>query len=139
MRKEIYAVAGKMKGEHDSQIPAMIDTWESLLISVEDFKSTIVEIGVPYAKASGITTWIVDTSQAANVFKMEVQRYIEETVAPSFAAIGIKYFILILPNSAMGKLSAKKVAQTNGKQDGMQTIEVFSWEDALKAAKGISV
>lgn len=139
MRKEIYNVAGKMVGEHDTNVQAMVDTWESLLISVDHFQSSIVEVGVPYAKTHGITTWIVDTSAAIGAFKMDVQKFIEETVAPSFAAIGIKYFIIILPASAIGKMSAKKVAQTNDAQEGMQTIEVFSWEDALKAAKGMAV
>ncbi len=109
---------------------AMIDTWESMLISAEQFRAHIFDIGVPYARAHGINCWIVDTSKAKGVFRKEVLELIDKEVAPSFAAIGIKYFITITPESALTKLTVNKIEELNA-ADGMNVFSLSSTEEAL--------
>ena len=129
---KIYEVTGKVAGFFDSSNDAVIDSWTSLMISVEEFKKSIYEVGVPFAKSKQVTNWIVDTSTADGLFKTDVQKFIDQTVAPKFAEIGIRYFFIVLPASAIAKLSAKHVAKINNDQEGMQTIQVSSVEEAIR-------
>ena len=129
--KEIYKVDGFMTGKYDIAHSAILDTWSSLMISQEQFKSTIFDVGVAFAMANEIRYWIVDTSNAVGVFKKDVQAYIDSTVAPKFAEIGIIYFFIVLPQSAIAKLSAKHIAKINDDQKGMQTVQVGSVAEAL--------
>ena len=131
MQTEIYQVAGFMQGLHDPRHQAILDTWSSLLITQEQFKKSIYDIGVKFAQTNGVKYWIVDTSKAVGVFKKEVQAFIDSTVAPKFAEIGIVYFFIVLPQSAIAKLSAKHIAKINDEQKGMQTVQVRSVEEAL--------
>jgi len=124
-----------MTGSFDSDLNAMIDNWSSLMVSLEDFKSTIYDIGVPFAESNKVTTWIVDTSKSEGVFKKDVQAFIESTVAPKCSEIGIKYFFVLLPQSAIAKLSAKNVARINSNQKEMQTFQVGSMDEALEMLK----
>ena len=136
MRQEIYSIPGKMSGSHDLQINAIIDSWQNLLVSLDDFKKTIFDKGILYASQNGVQTWIVDTSNALGTFKPDIQEFIEGTVAPKCSDIGIKYFFVVLPKSAISRLSARKVANINANQEGMQTIEVGSVDEALTLLKG---
>ncbi|NQZ78478.1 MAG: hypothetical protein HRT61_20560 [Ekhidna sp.] len=124
-----------MTGVFDSSNGAMIDTWISLLISVEEFRKSIYEVGVPFAKNNFVTNWIVDTSSAEGLFRKDVQEFIDQEVAPTFAATGIKYFFIVLPPSAIAKLSAKNVAKINDDQEGMQTVQVASVQEAIGLIK----
>lgn len=137
MKQEIYSIPGKMMGHHDLQINAIIDTWQNLLVSLEDFKKTVFDQGMPYAIENKLNTWVVDTSEAIGTFKPEIQAYIESTVAPKCAEIGIKYFFVVLPKSAISKLSARKIAKINANQEGMQTIEVGSVDEVMSLLKEV--
>ena len=132
MRQEIYQVPSFVKGEYDAAHEVIIDTWTSLMITQSQFQSSIYDVGVPFAVGHGVKFWIVDTSHAVGVFKKDVQAYIDNTVAPMFAQIGIVYFFIVLPQSAIAKLSAKHIAQINDNQDGMQTVQVRSVDEALE-------
>lgn len=134
--KTIYHVEGHVLGEYESTLNAMIDTWDSLLISKENFKKSIYEVGVPFAQRNKVTSWIVDTSNSEGLFKVEVQKFIDESVAPKFAEIGIQRFFIIPPKSAIAKLSATRVAEINNDQDGMQTITIESVNSAMNMIKG---
>ncbi|MCV9385764.1 hypothetical protein [Reichenbachiella ulvae] len=138
-KKEIYSIAGKLKGHHDSDINGMIDTWENLLVSLDQFKTNIHDIGLEYAEKNHLTTWIVDTSNSTGVFKKEIQGFIESVVAPKCAEIGIKYFFVVLPQSAIAKLSTKNVAKINSGQEGMQTFEVASVDEALSMLQEVKL
>ena len=127
---------GHVLGEYESTLKAMVDTWHSLLISKENFKKSIYEVGVPFAQRNKVTSWIVDTSNSEGLFKVEVQKFIDETVEPKFAEIGIKRFFITPPKSAIAKLSATRVAEINNDQDGMQTITIESVSSAIKIIKG---
>jgi len=132
MPKEIYQVPSFVRGEYDPSHEVIIDTWSSLMISKPQFQASIFEVGVPFAVQNGVKYWVVDTSHAVGVFKKDVQAYIDNTVAPRFAEIGIIYFFIVLPQSAIAKLSAKHIAQINDSQDGMQTVQVRSVDEALE-------
>ena len=133
MRKTVYEVSGILKGEHDTTYGSMIDSWQSMLISADQFKDHIFEIGVPYAKANQVTAWIVDTSKAKGVFKKEVLELIDKEVAPAFAGIGIKHFITITPESALTKLTVNKIEQLNSAdQHGMHVFSLPSTDSALQ-------
>ena len=127
---------GHVLGEYESTLKAMVDTWDSLLISKENFKESIYEVGVPFAQRSKVTSWIVDTSNSEGLFKVEAQKFIDETVEPKFAEIGIKRFFIIPPKSAIPKLSATRVAEINNDQDDMQTITIDSVNSAVNMIKG---
>lgn len=135
---EVYAIPGHVTGHYDDRIDGMIDTWESLMVSLEDFKSTVFDIGIDFAIKNQVTTWIVDSSNGQGVYKKEVQEFVERILAPKCSSIGIKYFFVVLPQSALGKLSAKKVASINAEQLGMQTIEVSSVKEALNLLEEIN-
>lgn len=135
MKTEVYSIPGKMVGHYDGANNAMIDSWSSLLVSLDEFKAAVYDVGIDFARKNKVTTWIVDNSTSNGVYKKEVQDFIGTTVAPKCAEIGIKYFFVILPQSAIAKLSAKNVAKINSNQKGMQTLQVASVEEALKMVK----
>ena len=96
MKKELYRVHGKVVGHHHPDINAIIDTWSSQLITLEEYKSTIYDIGiVDYAPKNGVNTWIIDTSSGESVFKPEIQEFRERIVGPKLEEIGIKFFFVI--------------------------------------------
>lgn len=132
MRQEVYSIPNKMVGYYDQEINGMIDTWHSLFVSLEEFKSTVFDIGIAFAQQNNVTTWIVDTSQGEDVFKTEVQDFVESTLAPKCAEIGIKYFFVVLPKSDISKASARDVARINASQHQMQTIQIESVEKAIQ-------
>ena len=138
MKQEIYQIPGKMSGSHDIQINAIIDSWQNLLVSLDEFKKTVYDQGISYAKQNKVETWIVDTSDALGTFKPDIQEFIESTVAPKCTEIGIKYFFVVLPKSAISKLSARKIAKINANQEGMQTIEVGSVNEALSLLQKVT-
>lgn len=131
MQQEIYRLPGFLTGVYHRDINAIIDTWESLKVSLEDFKSVVYNIGIDFAQKNDVTTWIVDNSNSHGVYKKEVQVFVESTLAPACARIGIRFFFVVLPQSDLGKLSAKKVAKINEEQTIMQTIEVDNLQEAL--------
>lgn len=127
MKKELYKIPGKVVGHHDPSINAIIDTWQSLFISLEEYKSTIYEIGiVDYAPKNGVTTWIIDTGHGRSVFRPEVQEFREEIARPKLEEVGIKYLFVVLPEKGIGKFSAGKTANIYGGQEKMKTFEVSS-------------
>jgi hypothetical protein len=139
MRKVIYEIPKKMIGYHDLEINSMIDIWTNLIATVDQFKSTIHDIGIPYAKENNIKTWIVDTGTSQGVFKSEEKEYIDNVIAPKCEDIGIEYFFVILGTNALTNLSVKKVVQINAAQKGMQTLMVESMNEILQIQKEINL
>lgn len=112
MKKELYRVPGKVVGHHHPELNAIIDTWESLLISLDDWKATIFEIGImDYAPKHIVTVWVIDTSNGQGVFKPDVQEFREKVARPKLAENGIKFLFVVLSNTAIGRLSARKTAK----------------------------
>ncbi len=132
MKREIYSIPGRMVGHYDPEINGIIDTWSSLLVTLDQFRENIFDIGVlDFAPRHGVNTWIVDNSTAEGVYRKDVQSFIQTTVAPKCAEIGIRYFFVVLPQGAIAKLSARNVAKINANQEGMQTLEVASVQEAI--------
>ena len=98
MKTVIYSIPGHVTGTYDSNINGIIDTWESLLISMEDFKSTVYDIGIAFAKENNVTAWIVDTSQGQEVFSKEVQDFVELTLSSTCAKLELNSFSLCYHN-----------------------------------------
>ena len=136
MKKELYNVPGKVVGHHHPDINAIIDTWTSMFISLEDWKSTIYDIGIlDYAPRNGVTTWIIDTSDARSVFPPEVQDFRNSTARLKLEENGIRYLFVVLPQEGIGKFSAGKTADIYNDKGGMRTFEVGSIQEALSILK----
>ncbi len=135
MAKELYKIPGKVVGRHHPEINAIIDTWESLLISLEDWKASVYEIGiVDYAPRNGVTSWIIDTSKSQGVFKPEIQDFREKVARPRLAENGVKFLFVVLPHSAISKLSARKTAKLY--QEGtFESYPVSSINEAVEIIK----
>lgn len=136
MKKEIYTIPGKLVGHHHPEIDAIIDTWTSLMITLDDYKSTIYNIGIlDFAPKNRVTTWVIDTSNAAGVFKPEIQEFRQNIVGPKCVEIGIRNFFIVQPQSAIGKLSTRKTTNIYAGQKAMQTFEVSSIDEVLTMLK----
>ncbi len=136
MKKELYRVPGKVVGHHHPNINAIIDTWENMFITLEEWKSHIYDIGiVDYAPKNHVTTWIIDTSNGTGTFKSEVQEFRRTVASPKLEANGLKYFFVVLSKQALGKFSARDTAKIYG-QGKMKTFAVGSVQEALDILKG---
>lgn len=136
MVKELYNIPGKVVGHHHPEINTIIDTWDSLLISLEEWKASVYEIGiVDYAPKNGVTSWIIDTSKGRGVFKPEVQEFREKVARPKLAANGVKLLFVVLPQSAIGKLSARKTAKLYKGGGELEAFPVASIDEAIAIMK----
>ncbi len=139
MPKELYHVPGKVVGHYHPEINAVIDTWTSLFISLEDFKASIYDIGIAdFAPKNGVTTWIIDTSHGKSVFPPDVQEFRQNIASPKLEEVGVKFLFVVLPDKGIGKFSAGKTANIYSGQHGMQTFEVHSIEEAKNILKEAS-
>ncbi len=133
MAKELYNIPGKVVGHHHPEINAIVDTWDSLLITLDDWKASVYDVGITdYAPKNGVTVWIIDTSNATGVFKPEVQEFREKVARPKLEENGVEYLFVVLPQSAIGKLSAKKTASLydHTKDGGLKSYHVTSIDEA---------
>ena len=132
MKKEIYHIPGKVVGHHHPEINAIIDTWDSLLISLADWKASVYDIGITdYAPKHGVTVWVIDTSRSHGVFKTEVQEFRENVARPKLIENGVKFLFVIQPQSALGRLAVKRTATLYQGQGSMKAYSVASLEEAL--------
>lgn len=136
MAKELYHIPGKVIGRHHPEINTIIDTWESLSVSLDDWKASVYEIGiVDYAPKHGVTGWIIDTSNSQGVFKPEIQEFREKVARPKLAENGVKFLFVVLPQSAISKLSARKTARLYQGQGALEAHPVASIEEAVELMK----
>jgi len=132
---KVFDIPGKISGEWNGDVSAMIDTWESYSISLEDFKNAVLVKGVAYASSRGVKAWIVDSSRAKGTFTQEIQDFIGTDVFPKFAKIGVKYFITISSSvSSVTNMTVKNYAAKTGPH-GLKLVTVDSVSDALKWLK----
>jgi len=114
MRTKIYEISGKMTGEWDPSAKAMVDTWSTYFVSLEEFREAVLIKGVNHSKANGGVAWIVDSHRATGVFSQEIQKFIETDIFPTFASIGIKYFMTINSDDAVTKLTVNEYSTKAG-------------------------
>ncbi|MEM9326909.1 MAG: hypothetical protein AAGA85_14680 [Bacteroidota bacterium] len=134
MRRELYKIPGKVVGHHDPDLNVIIDTWTSLFVTLQQWQSTVYQIGiVDYAPKNGVTAWVIDTSHARSVFPPEVQEFRRTVAKPKLEQNGVKYLFVVTPPSGIGKFSAGKTAELyDDDKDGLKSYEVTSVEEALE-------
>lgn len=132
---DVYSIPGKLTVTWNSEAKAIVDTWASYGVSLDEFKTAVLEKGVNFAKSKGVKAWIVDSSQAKGVFKQEIQDFIGSTVFPKFAEIGVKFFITITSEvSAVTKMTVSSYSAKTG-PNGLQLVEVGSAKEAIEWLK----
>lgn len=135
MKSKLHSIPDKMDTFWISEVHAVLDQWITYSVSLADFKEAVLIKGVNYAKANNGVAWIVDSSTAKGAFSSEIQNFIGTDIFPTFAKIGIKYFITILPKeNAITKLTVKNYQSKVG-PNGIQLVEVNSVDDAVEWLK----
>jgi len=114
MRTKVYEIPGKLTVEWDPTAKAIIDTWLTYSITLEEFREAVLIKGVNYAKNNGGIAWIVDSHKATGVFSQEIHKFIETDIFPTFAKIGIKYFMTIDSEQALTKLTIQQYSTVAG-------------------------
>ncbi|MCP4218553.1 MAG: hypothetical protein GY765_28220 [bacterium] len=131
MRRRIHQIQGKLTVEWESEAKAIIDTWDTYNVSLEEFKDAVLIKGVDCAKANGGRAWIVDSHKATGVFKAQIQKFIETDIFPKFAELGIKYFMTITSADAVTRLTINQYSAKAG-PCGLKVLKGSCVEDALK-------
>lgn len=126
----LHEIPGKLTVEWRDDLKAIVDTWTNYYVSLDEFREAILEKGLPHASKNGGRAWIVDSRAAKGSFPPEIQNFIGTDIFPNFAKNGIKYFITILPESAIVKLTVKNYSSKAG-PNGLELVETKSLEDAV--------
>jgi hypothetical protein len=134
MRTKIYEIPGKLTVEWDSDTKAIIDTWTTYFVTLEEFKQAVMVRGINHAKANEGKAWIVDSHKAKGVFSPEIQEYIASDVFPRFVEIGIKYFIPITAEDAVTRLTVNQYSSQAG-PNGLQLVKGSSAVGAISWLK----
>lgn len=136
MKKELYKIPNMMVGHYHPEINAIIDTWESLHASLEEWKATVFEIGiVDFAPKNGVRTWIIDTSKASGVFGQDVQEFRQNVAGPKLEQNGVKYMFVVTSQEALGALSSGRTARIYKSGSKMQSFQVKSIQEAMDILK----
>lgn len=130
MRTKVFELPGKLKVEWDPEAKAIVDTWTTYSVSVEEFREAVLVRGVAYAKAHGGRAWIVDAHTAHGTFSQEIQTLIATEVFPTFVEIGIKYFMSINSANALTKMTVNQYTTQAGPA-GLTVLNGSSAEGAL--------
>lgn len=131
MKIEVYNIPGKVVGHHHPEINAMVDTWESMIISLEEWKANIYDIGIcDYAPKHKVDTWIIDTSNGHGVFKPAIQEFRENVARPKLVENGVKFFFVVSSQSAVSKLSSRKTSKIYSGDKHMKSFYVDSIDEA---------
>ena len=120
---KVAEIPGTLQLEWNEEVKATVDTWSTYAITAKQFRETILEKGVNNAKAHGGRAWVMDASKAKGAFPSDVQKLIEAEVLPTFARIGVKYFITIKSASAITNMSIKNYTALLG-PCGIQLVDV---------------
>jgi hypothetical protein len=128
----IHEVEGRLTCSWNPEVRAIIDTWTSYAVTLEEFREAVLVKGLDYAKAHRGVAWIVDSSQARGAFTQEIQAFIGTDVFPAFARNGIKFFITI--TSTVSAITKLVVSTYSSKVEGnsMKLVEVGSVEKAIE-------
>lgn len=131
---DVYSIPGKLKVTWDPNVKAIVDTWTSYSISLDDFREAVLVKGLDHAKANGGIAWIVDSSSAEGVFSQEIQDYIGSDIFPAFVKNGIKYFITIDPVIPVTRLTVNTYKKKAG-PGGLELVEVPNVNEAKRWLK----
>jgi hypothetical protein len=132
---KIHNIPGKLDVYWRSDVKAIVDSWTSYFVSLDEFKDAVVLKGLNHARQHGGIAWIVDSSKANGVFSREIQDFIGSDVFPAFSQIGIKYFMTINSSaSALTKMTVKTYSAKTGPH-GLQLVEMNSVDDCVEWLK----
>ncbi len=134
MRTKIFEIPNKLLVEWDSDARAIIDTWTTYFVTLEEFKNAVLVKGVNHAKANRAQAWIVDSHKAKGAFAPEIQEFIGSDIFPTFAKIGIKYFMTINSEDAVTRLTVSQYSTQVG-PNGMKLLKGSSAEGAVEWLK----
>lgn len=134
MRTKIYEIPNKLLCEWDSEAKAVVDTWTTYAVTLEEFKEAVLIRGVNYAKMNGVVAWIVDSHKAEGIFTQEIQNLINTTVFPTFASIGVKYFMTIDSHAALTNLTISQY-KTSAGPNGLKVLSGSTAEGAVEWLK----
>ncbi|MER2564592.1 MAG: hypothetical protein ABTQ32_27945 [Myxococcaceae bacterium] len=127
----IHQIAGKLTVQFEPSLKAVVDTWTSYFVTLDEFRDAVLVKGMGYAHPRGVQAWIVDSSRAKGAFSPECQAFIASDVFPSFAKHGVKYFITINSESAVTKMTVREY-QSKAGPHGLKLVEVKNLSDALE-------
>ena len=130
----VYDAPGRLQIDWNFESKAIVSTWSTYSVTLEEFKEAVMHRAVNYAKARGAIAWISNASNAQGAFRQEIQTYIGEALFPRFAEAGFKYFISVLPKNALTASAARSFARKIG-PNGITLIEVPSVEAAIEFLK----
>ncbi|HTP13712.1 MAG TPA: hypothetical protein VMM37_08780 [Bacteroidota bacterium] len=127
----VASVPGKLDCRWQDDVKAMVDTWTTYAVSKDEFREAVLVKGVEHACKNKVRAWIVDSSKAVGTFTQEIQDFIGSDVFPTFAKIGVKYFITITSKaSALTKMTVSTYSAKTG-PNGLQLLEMYSVSDAV--------
>jgi hypothetical protein len=132
--KHVHTIPGKLEVHWDPDTRSIVDIWTSYYVTVEEFKTAILDAGLGFARQNGGRAWIVDSSAATSNFSPEIQACIASEVFPAFARAGIKTFVTIAPASALTRLSVKTYTSKVG-SNGIQLVEASDLAEARELLK----
>ncbi len=134
MRTIVYEIPGKLKVEWEPEVRAIVDTWTTYFVSLDEFREAVLTKGVDHAKANGVQAWIVDSHNAKGVFSPEILDFIGSDVLPTFAEIGIKYFMTINAEDALTRITVNQYSAQVGPH-GMKLLKGSSAAGAIEWLK----
>jgi hypothetical protein len=134
MRTKIYEIPNKLLVEWEPSVRAIIDTWTTYFVSLEEFRNAVLIYGVNHAKANNAQAWIVDSHNARGAFSSEIQDFIVSDIFPTFAQIGIKYFMAINAENAVTRLTVNQYTAEAGPL-GLKVLKGSSAEGAIEWLK----
>ena len=97
----VYGVPGMLECERHDGVRAMVYTWTTYSVSKNEFREAALVKGVSFARTNKVVAWVVDSSKAVGTFSQDIQNFIGKDVVPTFAKIGVKYFITINSKTSM--------------------------------------
>jgi hypothetical protein len=134
MGEVIHTLPDRLTVTWEAEALAIVDTWTSYQVGVDEFRVAVLEKGLGWARKHGGRAWVVDSSSARGAFSQAVQELIGSEIFPAFAANGITHFITIKSTSAVTNLSIASYTSKLG-PNGIQLVELPSVALALEWLK----
>lgn len=127
----VHSIPGKLTVQLRKDVKAILDTWKSYDVTVDQFKEAVLDKGIGSAKVNRCESWIVDSSDAEGTFSKEIQDFIGSDVFPEFTKNGIKNFITIKSEkSALTRISENGFKVKAGPR-GLKLVEAENLETAI--------
>lgn len=105
MRTKVYEIPNKVIVEWDSSAKAIIETWISKSISLDEINEVVLIHGINFAKIIGVRAWIVNSQNTNGALSPEIQDFIKTQIVPAFVKIGVKYLITTNFENALTNLT----------------------------------